>query len=188
MQLKSAQSRGGLLIVTDRGGGTLTVAGQSANLPLSSPLQVDAGEHEVTVESARKARWTGRVTIEDSKTTEVLVPMQAIVDARRRGSLRKSIAYGLVGVSAASAFGAILLGNQANQAFDQLEAQQARGGVDGDLVRQGENQQRGANILFAVAGTSLLTGVGLYLWDELGGEREPEVEATAPASEELGQK
>lgn len=174
---------GYLLLTTDRKAGVVQVGPVEAGLPLQEPLRVEAGEREVTVRSARNATWTGDLKIVEGETTELFVPMDSLVEARRRGSVKKSIAYGLFGVSAAAAVGGTLMGLQARQTYDQLVQQEAsRGFVDSSLADQGRNQKVATNLLFGVAAGALLSGAGLYIWDEFGGEKEPQPANPTPTA------
>lgn len=166
--------RGALMVTTDRPAGTLRVGDVTAALPLQEPVMLPTGAHEVRVDAARGASWSGNVNVAEAETTELFVPMQAIVEARRAGSLRRSFAYGLWGGAAAALGGGLLLGSQAQRSYDALQAQSvARGAVDESLREQGRDQQFGANLLFGVATGAVLTGAGLFLWDLLAGERDP---------------
>lgn len=174
VELSVSEPRGHLWLTTDRPAGTLRIGETVAALPLAEPLEIEAGEHDVSVEAARNARWTGQVNVEPNGTTTLFVPMQGMVDARRRGSVRKSIAYGLWGASLAAGAGGVLLGMQARDTFDTLEGQRERDQfVDPELVTHGRTQQTGANIMFAAASATLLSGVVLFLWDQLAAEKDP---------------
>ncbi len=173
-ELPAAVGRGWLRVSTDRPAGTVEVGDVRLALPLAEPLALESGEHSVMILAARNARWTGNIVVAPDETTELFVPMQSVVDARKRGSLRKSVSYGLWGVSLAGLGGGLLLGAQARTTFRKLEADSASNRfVDDELVRQGRNQQRSANLLFVGASAALLTGTVLFLWDQFAPDRDP---------------
>jgi hypothetical protein len=184
-QLQELIVPGRLMLTTDRPGGRLRVGGVvETTLPLRQPLELEPGDYPVEVESARNAKWKGQIRIEPKETTEVLVPMQSLVEARKRGSLRKSIAYGLWGVSVASAIGAGLMGGQTQSIHAELEAQQqARNYVDESLVNRGRTQLVLTNVMFGVAATAVVSGIALFVWDEFATEKEPDAPAPKPTEE-----
>lgn len=158
---------GQLMVSTDRAS-TLAVADRTEPLPLQRPLALEAGEYAISVESVRKSKWSGRVSVAPNETTDLFVPMQSLVEARKRGSVRKSLAYGLWGVTLASGAGGVLLGLQARDTFTQLEADVSKQGAVADsLVRQGRTQQVAANLMFATATTAAVTGIVLFVWDQV---------------------
>lgn len=182
-RLADAVVSGRLMLSTDRSG-IVEVGDTRLGLPLRQPIELPVGEYPVTVESARRARWTGKVSIEPEKTTEVFVPMQSLVEARKRGSLRKSLAYGLWGVSAAAAVGGVLMGLQTRSTYDALVGQRDhRGFVDEDLRAQGQRQQTVSNLMFGIAGGAVVTGIALFVWDEFAAERDPEAPPARPTEE-----
>lgn len=172
VELAAAVVAGRLLVQSDLPGSRLLVGEElEVELPLQEPLELPPGEHAVVVTSSR-ARWDGNVAVEPNETTLLAVPMQALDEARKKASVRRSVAYGLWGVTVASAAGGILLGLQARSTFDQLSSQQSdRGFVPESQLEQGRRQQFAANLMFGVSGAAAVGGLALFLWDDLfGGE------------------
>lgn len=186
-QLQKSMVPGWLVLTTDRPGGRLRVGTDvETGLPLRQPLELEPGQYPVEVQSARRATWRGQITIEPDKTTDVLVPMQSLVEARKRGSLRKAFAYGLWGVSFASASGGALMGAQTRSTYQELLDQSAdsdREFVDGRLVGRGKTQQAVTNVMFGVAAGAVATGIVLFVWDEFAAEKDPQAPSPQPTED-----
>lgn len=176
---------GYLMLTTDRPGGRLVVGSEvDTSLPLQQPLELAPGDYPVRVESAHRAKWEGQLTIEPERTTEVLVPMQSLVEASKRGSWPKGLAYGLWGVSVAAGGAGLLLGNQAKTAFDSLQTANSSGQAgSADLVQQGRDTQKWANVMFATAAGALVTGTVLFVVDAMMGGKEPSPERPRPTAQ-----
>ena len=162
--------RGWLLVSTDRPAGTLTIGDSIVALPLEEPLELEIGDYDLRVVAARNATWTGRASVVTDQNAEIFVPMQSLVDARRRSSPKRVAAFGLWGVSIGSIAGGVLLGVQAR---DTHRIAVANDFADARQVDQGRAQQLSANLMFAGAATAALTGIVLYLWNELAAPTDP---------------
>lgn len=156
----------------------LKIDGQPAGeLPLSAPLELSPGVHAVELQDGDK-RWAGDLTVEANQTVRMMVPL----DVAGGGSSWKQVtAYVLGGTGVAFAVGGALMGLQASQTYDTLDAQQAlRGYTDQDLVDQGQGQSLMANVLYVASAAALGTGIGLWVWDSMGDTDE----VAAPSEEE----
>lgn len=175
MSLEIALARsivpGRLVLYTDRPGGKLKVGTDvSKALPLQQPISLDPGDYPVEV-SDDDVSWRGTIRIEPEKTTQLLVPMRPLAEAKRRNSPLKAVAYSLWGVSAAITAGGLVMGLQTQDTYDLLSAQQAaRNSVDGGVVDQGRSQQLAANVMFGVGVLTAATGIGLFLWDSFAAD------------------
>ncbi|MBA2663533.1 MAG: PEGA domain-containing protein [Bradymonadaceae bacterium] len=167
--------KGALVLHTDVRQGLLRVAPSiERTLPLSEPLRLEPGLHQVEITSGSRGHWRGQITIEPDATTEILVPMQALTDAQQAASPLKSVAYGLGGATLAFVTGAVIMGMQASSTHQALETQrQAFGSVNNELLEQGRSEQFGANLLWGASALTLLSGVGLYVWDWMADGDEP---------------
>lgn len=184
MELERVRQQGSLIVQTDIRQGTLRIAPNSEYaLPLSGPVRLAPGEHTIEIVSTPRATWRGKVNIVANESTEILVPMQALTDARSASSPLKIVSYSLGGASLGLFTGAILMGLQANDTHAALESQrQAFGVVDADLLNQGKNEQFSANVLWGAGAATLITGAGLYIWDWLSNSSE-EAPASAASSQ-----
>lgn len=153
------------------GGGRVEIAGQgSHSLPLSEPLELEPGDHELTVTDTSGGTWKGTVTVASEETTRLLVPTGKSSGGAAGGgpNVKRAVAYGLAGTSVALITGGVLFGQTAGQTHQTLSDQQSRlGAVPPDLVQQGRRQQTTANILIGAGATTLMTGAGLLAWDLL---------------------
>lgn len=202
--LKRSIVPGRLILYTDRPGGQLRVGTDVTEaLPLQNPISLNPGDYSVEVRDD-EVSWRGTIRIEPEETTQLLVPMRPLAEAKRRNSPWKAVAYSLWGVSAAITVGGLVMGLQTQDTYDLLTQQQAdRNGVDGGVVDQGRSQQLATNIMFGAGVLTAAAGIGLFLWDTLsvdeaessfpigpsGPVREsprptPEVEEEAPQAEQ----
>lgn len=166
VQVEEKQPPGGLLVRTERGGGSLAIEDTGeTSLPMSQPLEVQPGLHRLRVTSPSGESWTGEVEIESEETAHLLVSTGG-APSSGGGTARRGIAYGLAGASVALISGGLLLGTNARQTHDILSDQQARSGrVDSSLVSKGRREQVAANILFGLGTATFLSGAGLFTWD-----------------------
>ncbi len=161
---------GRLVLYTDRPGGQLRVGTDIQQaLPLQNPIALQPGDYPVEV-SDDDVAWRGTIRIEPDETTQLLVPMRPLAEAKRKNSPLKAVAYSLWGVSAAITVGGLVMGLQTQNTYDILTAQQSGGGIDGSVVDQGRSQQLAANVMFGVGVLTAATGIGLFLWDTFTGD------------------
>lgn len=167
----AADAPGRLALRTDSGGGgRVEIAGNgSHSLPLSEPLELAPGDHELTVTNGAGGTWQGTVTVASEETTRLLVPTGKSSGGSGGGpNIKRAAAFGLAGTSAALITGGVLFGQTAGQTHQTLSDQQSRvGAVPPALVQQGRRQQTTANILIGAGATTLVTGAGLLAWDLL---------------------
>lgn len=161
---------GRLVLYTDRAGGQLRVGTDVTQaLPLQRPISLEPGDYPVEV-SDDDVSWRGTIRIEPEQTTQLLVPMRPLAEAKRRNSPLKAVAYSLWGVSAAITAGGFVMGLQTQDTYDLLTQQTARSAVDGGVIDQGRSQQLAANVMFGVGILTAATGIGLFLWDTLAAD------------------
>ena len=167
-ELPPSITPGRLVVYSDEPGSRVRIGEEQEQvLPLKQPLELPPGDYPVEIAATRNTRWMGRVTVEPEETTQLVVPMQSLVEARKRGGLRRSLAYGLWGVSAASGVAGVLMGMQARSTYEQLVTQRARQGfVDDALRTQGGRQQMTANVMFGLTAVAVVGGIALFVWDE----------------------
>jgi hypothetical protein len=167
---------GRLQITTDQRSATVRIDGdQNYTLPLSEPIILSEGRHEVTVVS-NDARWSGEVDVNGGENTNILVPLGAASSSDPTGSSTlRTVSYSLAGVSAGLLVGGIVMGMQAGNTHDVLASQQASlRSVNAQMVEQGQNEQFGANLMYTLSAVSLASGAGLFAWDLYGGNASAE--------------
>lgn len=167
-ELGPSVTPGHLVVYSDQPGSRVRIGEDEAQvLPLQQPLELPPGDYPVEIAATRNTRWMGRVTVEPEETTQLVVPMQSLVEARKRGGLRRSLAYGLWGVSAASGVAGVLMGMQARSTYEQLVTQRSRQGFVNEALRtQGSRQQVTANVMFGLSAVAVVGGIALFVWDE----------------------
>lgn len=157
---------------------TVSVDGRDiATLPLARPLELPEGDHQLLVKDG-KAQWAGTVNVGADETLRMVVPLSGGGET----SWKRVAAYTLGGTGVAFAVGAIVMGMQASDTFDTLDAQQnQRGYADSDLVSQGESQALTANVLYVASALAIGAGVGLFVWDLYGQDGEVAAPSQEPA-------
>lgn len=163
--LEPERVTGQLQLQTDGTGGTVRIPNVGEkSLPLSTPLELEVGEHELTVLGASGGEWTGSVDIKEGETTRLMIPLGSSAGV----SWKRSVGIGLGSASVALLTGGILIGQRAKTTHSLLRTQQQRSGrVDPELLAEGRREQTTANVLIGLGTTTLLTGAGLYTWDLL---------------------
>ncbi|MGM0555775.1 MAG: PEGA domain-containing protein [Myxococcota bacterium] len=182
IQVEAAVQTGQLDISTDVRSGTMTVAGQGTQqLPLTSPLELPVGTHDITVEADGKT-WRGTIDVPANQTKRILVPLGGV--EQQGGSPLRSASFGLGGASIGFLVGGILMGRASNDTFDALQSRQNTfGSVDQDMIDRGKSQQTGANILYGASIATFSAGVGLFVWDMMSSGSTTESEEQIPPSE-----
>lgn len=181
LALEQAIPTGRLRVHAEVSGARLLVGGQSHALPMTSPIEVEAGRQEIQVER-RSETWTQVVTIEANETLHVFSP----VGSGGAGDFSpfQVGAIGLGGASLGLGFAAVLMGGQTRSTHEHLQRQQAlSGSVEQELLEQGRSQRFTTNMLWIGSALSLAAGAGLFTFDLLRSSQSESIEPSAePAS------
>lgn len=174
---------GTLLVSTDAGKAILRVSGKEAQLPLRAPIELEEGQHNITVTVADDSEktWSGQVTIADGEQTSLMIPLQHTGGGEGGPmNLKRVGAYSLASAGAGLLLGGVFMGLQTRSTFNNLEAsRQAGRQVEQAMIDQGKSQQRISNVLFLTGGLAIAGGGGLFAWDYFGSKSSDK----APASE-----
>jgi tetratricopeptide (TPR) repeat protein len=179
-------STGIVLTVSEEGAGVVVDGEARGTTPLTEPVRVTPGAHEVRVEKDGFHAVTIHVTVPAGERVTVranLVPaaepapaadVQAPIDTRRRepgGGGAGPLPWILFGVGGASAIGGVLFG--ANALARRDEANDAAGRERGDYDSAREAAKRSAllaDVAFGVTVAAVVTGVILMVTSGGGGD------------------
>lgn len=182
----SFKTVGFLTLSTDIDGASAQIDGDTVELPLTRPLELEVGEYPVVITDGGKRTWEGTIEVEKDKQLDLLVPLSQTGGGDF--SLKRIGGYTALSAGIGLLLGGALMGRQASSTFSNLEAQRsANRTIDESTITQGRAQQRNANILFITGGLAAGAGTGLIVWDIMGsgGERAaPSEGAEEPAGEE----
>lgn len=154
----------GLHVQADVVGATLLINDRAYSIPTSSPIELEAGHHEATIEYNGKS-WSQQLQLTSGEVLHIYIPTGAAGGGGDFSPFRLS-AIGLGGASIALATTAILLGTQTKSAHQALQLQSSQAGfVDGDLLASARRQKSLTNGLWIGALLSLGAGAGLWTWD-----------------------
>jgi len=166
----SAANSGALHVRTRSGEGAVFLDGtERGTLPMSEPLTVAAGTHELRIRSGSGDEWAGEIAVEPGETTRLLVAAGTDTGDGPEGGgrTRRTVAYVMAGASVALIGGGLLLGRAASDTHDVLSRQRRRGAVDPELIDKGRTEQTGANVLLGAGAAALLVGGSLFTWELL---------------------
>jgi len=192
---------GQLHIRSDQRSGSVDIAGVGQYaLPMDAPISLRAGSHNISATGPDGAHWQGSIEVESGELTEISLPMASSVAAPAGEGIStlRTVSFALAGLAVGLGAGGVVMGMQAGDTHDSLNARQsALGSVDPLMLEQGRSQQLGANILYAASAVSLLAGAGLFTWDLMSDDSEqippsepvrnapPDATAEADADEDL---
>lgn len=158
----------GRLVVKSNSGASLSLDGQvRAVLPLDRPLEIEPGEHFLTITHAGRVPFSKTITVERDK--EVIMGADLAMTNQRVGAW-STLAIGLAGAAATGVLGG-LTWNQNTIASD-LDAQRQTGTMSpADIATFNAALQSRNSFTFATAITGgasavvLLTSAGMFLFD-----------------------